>query len=515
MYHTPKTHWQLRLMNLSFVVLFLLAVGLLQWLAKEYHLQFDWTRMHRHSLAPASMTVAERLKEPLRITAFASQRGETRRFIQEMVARYQKHKPDITLEFVDPDTAPERVREAGVQFDGELVFEYGDARENLPPTQFNEQNFTNALTRLGHRGERWVVFLSGHGERNPDKQANFDLSTWAGQLRQRGFQTRTLSLGENPRIPDNATVLVIAGPRTRLLAGEVREIQNYLERSGNLLWLHDPGPLLGLEPLAESFGIEFHPGVIVDPASEDITGNAAAIVVTKYGSHPVVRGFGDNTVFPQAAGISLSAPEGWQGSVLMDTRPASWSETGALDAPIQFNKGRDIRGPLNLAVALTRTSDKFAGSELGQPKAGPEAAKPRRGEPQGGGGVVANAQRAFAPPSGRATEGAPRVSSEAGLRSDETGEHNKREQRVIVVGDGDFLANSFIPNGGNLELGMSIVNWLSQDDAFVNIPVKTARDRSLDMSRGGQIAIVAVFLALLPITLVGSGVWIWLRRRKR
>lgn len=449
MYHTPKTHWQLRLMNLSFVVLFLLAVGLLQWLAKEYHLQFDWTRMHRHSLAPASVTVAERLKEPLKITAFASQRGKTRRFIQEMVGRYQKHKPDITLEFVDPDTAPERVREAGVQFDGELVFEYGDARENLPPTQFNEQNFTNALTRLGHRGERWVVFLSGHGERSPEKQANFDLSTWAAQLLQRGFQTRTLSLGEHPRIPDNTTVLVIAGPRTRLLAGEVREIQNYLDRGGNLLWLHDPGLLLGLEPLAESFGIEFHPGVIVDPASEDITGNAAAIVVTKYGSHPVVRGFGNNTVFPQAAGISLNAPEGWQGSVLMDTRPSSWSETGALDGPIQFDKGRDIRGPLNLAVALTRTLD------------------------------------------------------------------NKREQRVIIVGDGDFLANTYIPNGGNLELGMSLTNWLSQDDAFVNIPVKTARDRSLDLSRGGQLAIVVVFLALLPITLVGSGVWIWLRRRKR
>ncbi|HSW52472.1 MAG TPA: DUF4350 domain-containing protein [Sulfuricaulis sp.] len=464
MYHTPKTHWQLRLMNLSFVLLFLLAVGLLQWLAQEYHLQFDWTRMHRHSLAPASVTVAERLKEPLRITAFASQRGETRRFIREMVGRYQKHKPDITLEFVDPDTAPERVRGAGVQFDGELVFEYGDARENLPPAQFNELNFTSALTRLGHRGERWVVFLSGHGERSPDKQANFDLSTWAGQLRQRGFQTRTLSLGEHPRIPDNTTVLVIAGPRTRLLAGEVREIRNYLDRGGNLLWLHDPGLLLGLEPLAESLGIEFHPGVIVDPASEDITGNAAAIVVTKYGSHPVVRGFGDNTVFPQAAGISLNTPEGWQGSVLMDTRPASWSETGALDGPIMFDKGRDIRGPLNLAVALTRASDKFPGAE---------AAKPRESE------------------------------------------DNRREQRVVVVGDGDFLANSFIPNGGNLQLGMSIVNWLSRDDAFVNIPVKTARDRSLDLSRGGQLAIVAVFLALLPVSLVGSGVWIWLRRRKR
>lgn len=449
MYHTPKTHWQLRLMNLIFVVLFLLAVGLLQWLAKEYHLQFDWTRMHRHSLSPASKAVTERLKEPLKITAFASQRGETRRQIQEMVGRYQKHKPDIQLEFVDPDTAPERVRAAGVQLDGELVFEYGDARENLPPTQFNEQSFTNALTRLGHRGERWVVFLSGHGERSPDKQANFDLSTWAAQLRKRGFQTKTQSLGEHPQIPQNTTVLVIAGPRTRLLAGEVKEIQNYLNRGGNLLWLQDPGPLLGLEPLAENLGIEFQPGVIVDPASEDITGNAAAIVVTKYGAHPVVRGFADNTVFPQAGGISLNAPEGWQGSVLMDTRPSSWSETGPLNGPIRFDKGRDIRGPLNLAVALTRTLD------------------------------------------------------------------NKREQRVIVVGDGDFLANTYIPNGGNLELGMSLTNWLSQDDAFVNIPIKTARDRSLDLSRGGQVAIVAVFLALLPVTLVSSGVWIWLRRRKR
>lgn len=449
MYHTPKTHWQLRLMNIIFVVLFLLAVGLLQWLAREYPLQFDWTRMHRHSLSPASVTVTERLKEPLKIIAFASQRGETRRQIQDMVGRYQKHKTDILLEFVDPDTAPERVRAAGVQFEGELLLEYGDARESLAPTQLNEQNFTNALTRLGHRGERWVVFLRGHGERSPDKQANFDLSTWATQLRKRGFQIKTLSLGEHPKIPQNTTVLVIAGPRSRLLAGEVKEIQNYLDRGGNLLWLHDPGPLLGLEPLAESLGIEFQLGVIVDPASEGITGNAAAIVITKYGTHPVVRSFADNTVFPQAGGISLNAPEGWQGSVLMDTRPSSWSETGPLNGPIQFDKGRDIRGPLNLAVALMRMLD------------------------------------------------------------------NKREQRIVVVGDGDFLANTYLPNGGNLELGMSLANWLSQDDAFVNIPVKTARDRSLDLSRAGQVAIVTVFLVLLPITLVGSGVWIWLRRRKR
>ena len=486
MYHTPRTKWQLRLMNASFVVLFLLAIGLLQWLAREYHLQFDWTHAHRHSLAPASIAVVERLKEPLKITAFASQRGETRRIIQDMVGRYQKYKSDIQMEFVNPDTAPERVRDAGVQFEGELVFEYGDARESLSPAQFNEENFTNALTRLGHRGERWVIFLGGHGERSPDKRANFDLSTWATQLHKRGFKTKTFSLGEHPQIPRNTTVLIIAGPRTRLLAGEVKEIQNFLNRGGNLLWLHDPGPLYGLEPLAESLGVEFQPGVIVDPASESISGNAAAIVIAQYGTHPVVRNFSDNTVFPQAGGISLNAPEDWQGSVLMDTRSSSWSETGVLQGPVQFDKGKDIRGPLNLAVALMRNPDKFTGSEeryMDRPPAEPrtqpeprepgrEAAQPWNGEP-------------------------------------------KREQRIIVFGNGNFLANAYIANAGNLDLGMSLINWLSQDDAYVSIPIKTARDRTLNLSRNAQIAIAAGFLAVLPLLMIGSGVFIWLRRRKR
>jgi ABC-type uncharacterized transport system involved in gliding motility auxiliary subunit len=445
---SPSTRPQLRLVNLIFVLLFFAAIGLLQWISQHYDLRFDWTQNSANTLSPASIAVAKRLKEPLKITAFAGPLGETRRDIQDMVTRYQKYKPDIQIEFVNPDTAPERVRTAGVQFDGELVLEYGDAKENIPPAQFNEENFTNALTRLGHRGERWVVFLSGHGERSPDRQANFDLSTWASQLHKRGFKTRTLSLGDHPQIPSNTTVLVIAGPRTRLLPGEVKEIQNHLDRGGNLLWMHDPGSLFGLEPLAESLGIEFLPGVIVDPASEDITGNAAAIVIAKYGAHPVVRNFADNTVFPQAGGLSLRAPEGWQGSVLMDTRTSSWSETGALNGPIRFDKGKDIRGPLNLAVALSRLLE-------------------------------------------------------------------KREQRVIVFGDGDFLSNTYLPNGGNLELGMSLVNWLSQDDAFVNIPVKTVRDRSLDLSPVARNTIAVAFLVLLPLVLVSSGAWIWLRRRKR
>jgi ABC-type uncharacterized transport system involved in gliding motility auxiliary subunit len=451
MHYTPRRLWQLRLANIVFVLLFLLAVGLLQWLSRTYSLRVDLTNTARHSLSAASIAAAERLKGPLKITAFASQRGEQRARIQELVGRYQRHKADIELIVIDPDEAPDKVRAAGVQHDGELLFEHADAKERLaPPTRLDEEAFTNTLTRLGHRGERWVLFLAGHGERSPERPANFDLSTWVGELRKRGFLTRTLSLAESPQIPANASMLVIAAPRTRLLAGEIKAIQRYLERGGNLLWLADPGPQHGLEALAESLGIELLPGVAVDPTSQAITGNAAAIVIAAYGAHPVVRDFVDVTLFPQAGALQVNPPKGWRSAALLDTRESAWLETGSVNEAVAFDKGKDLRGPLTLGVALTRT---------------PEGAQ--------------------------------------------------QEQRVAMIADGDFLSNAFIANGGNVDLGLSLVNWLSRDDAYVSIPVRAARDRRLELSRGAQIGLVGVFLFGLPLAMIGGGVTVWWRRRKR
>lgn len=448
MYHTPGTKWQLRLVNASFVVLFLAAVGLVQWASREFHWQFDLTQNRRYSLSAASIAAIERLQGTVTITAYASERGNLRPVIRQVIGRYQRHKADLRLEFVDPDTEPERVRSAGVRYDGEIVLAHGEAHETLPPNALTEENLTNAFTRLGHRGDRWLVFLTGHGERSPEREANFDLSTWSAQLGKRGFKTRTLALGETPTIPENTTALVIAGPRTRLLTGEVKAVEEYVKRGGNILWLADPGPLQGLEPIAEQLGFELQPGVIVDPASQVIAGDPTALVVTRYGSHPIVRNFTDTTVFPEAAGLSLRLPEGWKSQVLLDTRDSAWSETGFLKGGVRFDKGKDVPGPLTVGIALTHS-----------------------------------------------VEG--------------------REQRVVVIGDGDFLSNSIVANGGNLEFGMSIANWLSQDDAYVNIPVRTARDRGLNLTRTEQIAIGGIFLVVLPLALLGGGIAVWWRRRRR
>src|SRR5436190_9150449 len=121
MYHTPRAKWQLRLSNLAFVLLFLVAIGLLQWASREFHWQFDVTQNRRYALSPASVAAVEGLKGPVTATAYASERGNTRQSVREIIGRYQQYKPDLKLEFINPDTEPERVRSAGVRYDGEMV----------------------------------------------------------------------------------------------------------------------------------------------------------------------------------------------------------------------------------------------------------------------------------------------------------------------------------------------------------------------------------------------------------
>ncbi len=442
-----KSRFQLRLASTSFVVLLFTVVGLLLWLSRDIHLQFDWTHNHRNTLSEASRSLLATLDKPVQLTAYARDTAGVRQNIAELVARYQKYKKDIVLEYVNPDTDPARVRAAGVRLDGELVVGYNGRTENL--SQLSEEALTNTLVRLGRGGERWVIFVSGHGERSPDRQSNFDLSSWAAQLAKRGLKTRSLALGGRNAIPQNTSVLVIASPRVKFLAGEVKQIEQYLARGGNLLWLAEPGPLQGLERIAEALGVELQRGVAVDPTSQSLTGSAANfIVVTRYGTHPTVQGFELMTLFPEVAGLNVQPPEDWEQQVILDTTPDAWLESGVSTGKVRFDQGQDIHGPINIAVSLTRKQE-------------------------------------------------------------------GREQRVAVIGDGDFLSNTFLGNGGNLELGMNLVNWLGNDDAYINVPLRTAPDMSLTLARSAQIAIVFGFLVLLPVGLLISGVSIWWRRRKR
>ena len=457
---TKRSRRLTRLNNVLFVALLLGVVGLLAWVSTRYNYQADWTANARHSLSTASVKLLQQAKEPISITAFARETPQLRDHIRDIIGRYQRYKADVSLSFVNPDTDPARAQAMGVTSDGEVVIEYGGRQEHLKPFELKEQNITNALQRLLRSGERWLVFLDGHGERSAQGQANNGLSLWVKQLEDKGFKIRSLNLAQAGSIPDNTTVLVISAPQVDLLPGEVKAVEDYVNRGGNLLWLGDPGPLHGLEPVAKELGVKFLPGIVVDLTTQLLGIQSAAIAaVTSYGASPVTKDFNLLTVFPLAAGLSVEAPKGWQDDGFLKTGESSWVETGKLTGKVQFNEKDDIRGPVTLGETLTRT------------------AKP--------------------------------ASAQAGAAD------GGKQQRVIVTGDGDFLANQYVGNVGNLDLGMNMINWLSDDEHFLDIPAKATPDTSLQLSPLQSGIIGFGFLFGLPAVLLVSGMTIWLRRRKR
>ena len=444
---SSSSRFALRLQSVLALLLFLAVIGLLGYLADTYNRRFDWTASGRNSLSDASRQVLEALPGPVSATVFARPNPQLRASLDELLQRYAAASPRFTVSFVNPDQAPARVKELGIRTDGTLVLELAGRREKLE--QLDEQAVTNALLRLSRTGERTLIFLSGHGERSPDGQANTDFSTFTAALRAQGVLATRPDAASGRDFPTDAT-LVITAPQVDLPSGQIAAIQRFLAAGGNLLWLADPGPLQGLDPIAAELGLRFVPGTVIDPLGQAIAGSAhfAIAMPDNYRFHPALAGFGFTTLFPLAVGLEHDARDTWAATDLIELGSEGWAEIGPIEDKVSFDEGQDRRGPFVLATAFSR----------------------RQGE---------------------------------------------REQRVVVVGDGDFLSNSYLGNGGNLNLGMNLVNWLAADEGFVNIPPRTAADTELTLSRDVSLLIGFGFLFGLPAAFAAAGLSVWLRRRGR
>lgn len=90
-----------------------------------------------------------------------------------------------------------------------------------------------------------------------------------------------------------------------------------------------------------------------------------------------------------------------------------------------------------------------------------------------------------------------------------------REQHVVVIGSGHFLANSYLGNGSNLDFGINLINWLVEDENLITIQPRATLDSNLTMSKSALTVIVSVFLIILPLFFLVCGITVWWQRRRR
>ncbi|MCC2657144.1 MAG: hypothetical protein K0Q76_2252 [Panacagrimonas sp.] len=452
--------------------LFLGVIVMLGVLSVRYNVKQDWTFNKRNTISVASQKQLAGMKDPVRFVAFAYPGAPERASVQFFVEQYQRFKKDVSLEYIDPSSQPQKVKEFNVSFAGEVVLEYQGRRENL--RALSEQNITGALQRLSYSGEKWIVFLEGHGERAVvEGQDQGAYTRFAQVLKDKGLNYQALNLIKTPSIPDNTSVLVVASPRSELLEGEIRLIDAYVEKGGNLLWMADPDHTPGLKPVAERLGITWQDGYAVFPEYELLgTGHPGIFAALDYPPNPVTRGMDRVTLFPLVRSLKASEKSagGWTATPLLTSSPEAWLETQPIgDAGVSLDPAAgDIAGPLTIGMTLTR--------ELPDPTA-PAPAPAKEGEP----------------PAPAATH----------------------QQRVVLIGDADFISDGSLSQLGNQQLGLNVVQWLASRDAQLDIDVPKAPDTNLFLPNWAIVLIAGGFVIALPLLLIGIGVTRWIVRRRR
>lgn len=453
MKNTPPTRFVAGAQTAAFVVLLFAIVGMLAWLSEHYKVRWDWTAANRNTLTEPSRALLPRLDDAIEITAYVREEPVIRQSILQLLERYQRYKPDITLRFVNPDLVPDEVRARNISAEGEMVVSYRQREEHVKLA--TEEALTTALEKLARADTRWITYLSGRGERDLLGSASYDLGKLGAQLQRQGFKLHELRLRDTGDIPAEAAMLVVSPGREALPGNEVDAMLRYLNRGGNLLWLAEPGPSRGMDPVADALGIVFEPGVLVDPTTQILgISHPAFVPVSAYPSHVITKNLKLVTMYPHAAGIAWSQPPGWQTRGILSTGLRAWSETGDLSDELHFDDAVDVSGPLDIGIAMQRT-------------------------------VAAGDQRGA-----------------------------DTKQRVIVIGDGDFLSNAYLGNGSNLDLALNVFNWLADDETLIDIPARSAPDLSFELSRSGAALIRFGSMFGLPALLLGTGFFIWHRRRR-
>ena len=456
----PKLRLQILIQNSFFVVLFIALIFLLGFLANQYKFSKDITQANRNTLTTGSINVLKQMQGPITLTVFASEddvnNGDTfRQGIINFMARYQRTKPDINVKFISPIKEPKLAQENGIKEDGEVVVEYQKRSEHIKPP-FAEQEMTNLFMRLSRTSQRAVMYLDGHGERNLIGLKNNDVGEFGKQLESKGLKFANLNLTIESEVPLNGSMLVIASPQKTISPIEAKKIKKFLESGGNLLWLLDDNNFRGLDEIAAYLGLSVSSGQVIDPAEKVEGVNENIASASSYGEHAITRNFMLGTRFSNAHEVNAK---------------------GTLDNGWEVSKLIEVspNGWLESSQVMTNQKPTF---DKSKDKAGPI-------------NIAVALQRVY----------------------------GKKGQRVVVVGNGNFLSNTFITNGGNLDLGINMINWLSGDDNLISIQPMPLKDVNVTIP-DNQISFIIAwtvfhsFEYFIPIGFFVIGILFWFKRRK-
>ncbi len=483
------------------IVLLFVALTFVNYLTMRYKHRFDLTKNRFNTLSAQTLKILrEKVKSPLHITYYyASGRGGgLPPEVQRLLRNYEGNSRHIRVEFVDVIANLQRARTDGVFGGVTTILKYPEipnAVDRLTAIP-DESAITGSILKLTSSRKKRIYFMQGHGERSLTGFDEDALSNAKSALEKLNYMVESLPLLEKgSRItkeieekkeekkdehhgekknepPSNVTqgvdVLVIAGPHTDLNEDEDRAVRDYLDERGKLLLLLDP-PETKLHQAMPRFQ-----KLIADHGGEILPGMMAttALALTNEGLQTVPQyGFRLQPNEPSTHFILKGVPAACAFYGVLPMKRKVSTEPGQTYTPLFQTTERMLAVPITAGGAVKITNKEphgpFDAAFVAEQNVVEETRKPR--------------------------------------------------WRMVVVGDSDWASNRFILSDANQALFTSIINWLSEEEAIIDIPAKPPVTNTFgtgaeaDMNKIMRTVLVVVVAVPLGVLVFGTMVW-WQRR---
>jgi ABC-type uncharacterized transport system involved in gliding motility auxiliary subunit len=471
--------------GLSVILAVLLAIGA-GYLSRRdrFNKSWDVTTEGINTLSPESIKLVDQLKErkePVKVLAFFQDEMKKTQF-RKALSLYEMQGGSFAVEYIDPQTDPTRAMAENITTVDTVIFKFGKQEARL--TAFTEEKMSNALVRVMKEKEKTIYFTKGHGEPDLNSQEALGYAAAKQELESERFVVKDLNLLESTTIPEDADLLVIAGPKYDLQPSELAVLEQYLQSARPLMVLVDAlTQVPNLNKLVESVGFRFQNDLlIIRPGDEraKVLGQNNAIVTDFDSFSPVTADF------VKRGGVAL---------MTANTRSIEIVNDNKLQLkPIGLAKSSQIivkiNGVKTEADLRSLTEDRIA-----------EGSFDVFGVSSGkvGGDKVATSEAS--------------KDSQADVKADTQGTAAK-ELRVFVGGSAQLASNLGAQRQENIDLFLNAINYLTQDEDFISIRPKDGDKSTLDLTTASSQFLLLFLAYVYPTSFLGAGVFYWMRRRR-
>ncbi len=474
---------------IQFVLVFLILAAV-NYIAMIHYKRVDLTRDRTFTLSAVTLAYLEKLDRPVDVIVTLPE-GSNDPFHKEMLkdikallrefefATRNKGSNKIDVEYLDVYRQTRRAKDLGIEQENIIVFRSGTAtprrvflnelyssRDRESREFLGENVFTRSILELSESDHPAIYFTTGHGEMS---LTDFSAGRGASQLFDEldlHFDIRTIDLTSPEPIPDDAAMIVMAGPQTRCLPQEQEALKSYLnKKSGRVMILLEPEVDHGLEDLFFDWGILADDVVVIENDRNRRTQGGDLMIKSFHASHAVTKELSKHYL-PLVSDRALSVradpgrpiDDSLKVTELMRTSKDSWGEKSYREsyrlnaAPPSLDENIDLLAPIMIATIAERNVDSSLGISI---------------------------------PGGK----------------------------LLVTGTANFVSNNHIHSLGNLPFFVNAANYMIDRMASLNIPSRQIEKSKLDLSLE-QLLISRHLIWLGPPMLIGLlGLSVYLARR--